>query len=419
MKRREIAMRFVLAMLFLVCALATAGAQPSAIAFTNGRWFNGRDFEPRVMYAANGVFQSRRPNAVDTTIDLQGGYVVPPFGEAHNHNIEGSSRTDATLARYLAEGIFYVMNPNSLPRSSTAMAEKVNKPNAVDVIFANGGLNVSGGHPYDLVQRNIGRGSWKPEDAEGAFYHTIDDRAALDAKWPAIVAGKPDFIKIYLLYSNEYAKRKDDSTVHGMKGLDPALVPEIVRRAHEAGLRVGAHIENVADFRAAVTSGVDAIMHMPGHGWLGSSDSAQYLLSEADAMEAARRRTTVVTTLAFGQRVNAPGRTPSQVRRNAINAANLRTLKAAGVSIAIGSDNYGASARSEALYLSDFGVWSNLELLKLWCETTPALIFPKRKIGALRDGYEASFVVLEQDPLQDFANVLRVTRRVKQGNLLP
>jgi imidazolonepropionase-like amidohydrolase len=410
-------MRNALTLFFLICSRASA--QPARLEFTNGRWFNGRDFDERAMYAVNGVFQSRRPTAVDTTIDLQGGFVVPPFAEAHNHNIEGSSRTAATLARYIAEGIFYVMNPNSLPRSSAAVADRVNKPNAVDVIFANGGLNVSGGHPYELVQRNIARGSWKPEDAEGAFYHTIDDRAALDAKWPAIVAGKPDFIKIYLLFSNEYAKRKDDSTVRGVKGLDPALVPEIVRRAHEAGLRVGAHIENVADFRTAVASGVDVIMHMPGYGWLGSGDSAQYVLSAADAVEAARRRTAVVTTLAFGQRANAPGRTPSQVRRNAVHAANLRTLKAAGVSIAIGSDNYGATSRSEALYLSDLGVWSNLELLKLWSETTPALIFPKRKIGALRDGYEASFVVLELDPLQDFANVLRITRRVKQGRLFP
>jgi hypothetical protein len=412
-------MRLMLAVLCLTWAFAAAGAQPSAIAFTNGRWFNGRDFEPRVMYAVSGVFQSRRPSAVDTTIDLQGGYVVPPFGEAHNHNIEGSSRTDATLARYIAEGIFYVMNPNSLPRSTAAVADKVNKPNAVDVIFANGGLNVSGGHPYDLVQRNIGRGSWKPEDAEGAFYHTIDDRAALDAKWPAIVAGKPDFIKIYLLFSNEHAKRKADSTVRGMKGLDPALVPDIVRRAHEAGLRVGAHIENVADFRTAVASGVDVLMHMPGYGWLGSGDSAQYVLSAADAMEAARRRTSVVTTLGFGQRANAATRTPSQVRRDAVNAANLRTLKAAAVTVVIGSDNNRATSRSEALYLSDLAVWSNLELLKVWSEATPSLIFPKRKIGALRDGYEASFVVLEQDPLQDFANVSRITRRVKQGNLLP
>ena len=64
----------------------------------------------------------------------------------------------------------------------------------------------------------------------------------------------------------------------------------------------------------------------------------------------------------------------------------------------MGLANASASSRREALYLSDLAVWSNLELLK-WCsDSTPSLIFPKRKIGALRDGYEASFVVLEQDP---------------------
>ncbi|MGH7710469.1 MAG: amidohydrolase family protein [Gemmatimonadaceae bacterium] len=412
-------MRVISAVLLISCTLPATVASQSAIAFTNGRWFNGQGFEQRVMYAVNGVFQTQRPAAVDTMLDLQGGYVVPPFGEAHNHNIEGSSRTDVTLARYVAEGIFYVLNPNNLPRSVIILAGRINEPNAVDVIFAHGGLNVTGGHPYDLVQRNIGRGSWQTDDGEGAFYHTIADRAALDAKWPKIIAGKPDFIKIYLLYSNEYEERRQDTTARGVKGLDPSIVPDVVRRAHDAGLRVGAHIENVADFRTAVAAGVDIIMHMPGYGWRGSGDSAQHVLSDADANAAARRGTSVVTTLAFGQRASAPQKTPLQARRDALNAANLRTLKAAGVVIAVGSDNYGATSRSEVLYLSDLAVFTNLELLKLCTEATPVLIFPKRKIGALRTGYEASFVVLEQDPLQDFANVQRVVRRVKQGHLLP
>jgi predicted amidohydrolase YtcJ len=401
----------------LACVLSLDVAAQPAAEFTNGRWFNGRVFEQRVMYSAAGVFQSQRPARIDTTIDLNGGFVVPPFGEAHNHNIEGSSRTDITLARYVREGIFYVLNPNNLPRSITLLGDKVNKPNAIDAIYAHGGLNVTRGHPWDLVQRNLARGTWQHEDAEGAFYHTIDDRAALDAKWAKIVAGKPDLIKIYLLFSNEYEKRRADTSYGGFKGLDPALVPEIVRRAHGEGLRVGAHIENAHDLRAAVRAGVDIIMHMPGYGWRGSGDSTQFVISQSDAREAAQRRTTIVTTLAFGQRATGAAQTPLR-GRNALNAANLRTLKEVGVAIAIGSDNYGATSRSEALYLSDLGVFSNLELLKLWSETTPALIFPKRKIGTLREGYEASFIVLDTDPLQDFGSIQRVTRRVKQGHLL-
>jgi hypothetical protein len=410
-------MRIHKLVLVLSCVLP-ASATAQTIAFTNGRWFTGRDFEPRVMYSVAGVLRTTPPARVDSTVDLRGGFVVPPFGEAHNHNVEGSSRTDAVLGRYIDEGIFYVLNPNSLPRSRALLGDRVNRPDRIDVIFANGGLNVTGGHPWDLVQRNIGRGSWQADDGEGAFYHTIDDAAALAEKWPKILAGRPDFIKLYLLYSNEYEKRRNDTTARGVKGLNPELVPQIVKRAHDAGLRVGAHIENVHDFRVAVNAGVDIVVHMPGYGWFGTTDSAQYALSAQDAAAAAARGTAVITTLAFGRRANAPGRPPAQERRDLLNAENLRKLKAAGVRLGIGSDNYGNTARSEALYLSDLGVFSNLELLKLWSESTPSLIFPQRRIGALRDGYEASFLVLERNPLDDFSHVLRIIRRVKQGRVL-
>ncbi len=363
-------MRVTQTVLILTGLLTASASAQSPIAFTNGRWFNGRAFEPRVMYSVAGILRTERPSAIDTTVDLQGGYVVPPFGEAHNHNVEGSARVDAVLARYIGEGIFYVLNPNSLPRSRGPLVGKINKSDAIDVIFANGGLNVTGGHPSHLAESNITRGNWRREDAEGAFYHTIDNRAALLEKWPKILAGRPDFIKIYLLFSNEYDKRLTDSTVNGFKGLDPRLVPEIVQRAHEAGLRVAAHIENVYDLRAAVGAGVDIIAHMPGYGWLGTSDSTQYGLTAEDAREAARRSTAVITTLGFGRRANVANRMSAQARRDALNAANLRTLKTAGVHIAIGSDNYGNTARSEALYLSDLGVFTNLELLKMWSEAS-------------------------------------------------
>jgi imidazolonepropionase-like amidohydrolase len=45
-------------------------------------------------------------------------------------------------------------------------------------------------------------------------------------------------------------------------------------------------------------------------------------------------------------------------------------------------------------------------------------IFPPRKLGALGDGYESSFLVLEGNPIQDFSMVNRIRLRVKQGNPL-
>jgi len=85
----------------------------------------------------------------------------------------------------------------------------------------------------------------------------------------------------------------------------------------------------------------------------------------------------------------------------------------------VGSDSYREDSLAEAVYLASLHAISNTTLLKMWTETTAAAIYPHRKIGKLREGYEASFLVLAGDPLADFANVTRITRRVKQGHRLP
>ena len=46
------------------------------------------------------------------------------------------------------------------------------------------------------------------------------------------------------------------------------------------------------------------------------------------------------------------------------------------------------------------------------------MIFPNRRIGKLADGYEASFLVLEGNPLEEPSNLLRISLRVKQGEIL-
>jgi len=74
--------------------------------------------------------------------------------------------------------------------------------------------------------------------------------------------------------------------------------------------------------------------------------------------------------------------------------------------------------RGREYFLHETGVFSNLELLKIWSETTPKVIFPQRKIGALQEGYEANFVVLEGNPIEDFSNTKKIRTRVKQGEPL-
>jgi imidazolonepropionase-like amidohydrolase len=148
---------------------------------------------------------------------------------------------------------------------------------------------------------------------------------------------------------------------------------------------------------------------------------SRYEISEADARLAARRHVVVVTTL--GEAIDGiygKGEAVLEGREafRGLLVHNLQILKKHGVPIAIGSDQYGETSVPEALKLYKLKAFDNLTLLKMWCEATAATIFPKRKIGHLKEGYEASFLVLSGDPLQDFNNVQKIEMRVKQGESL-
>jgi len=399
-------------------AVPSLAASKRNLQFINGQWFDGKKFTARTFYSVGGVLTSKRPSRIDSVIDLKQGYVIPPFGEAHNHNMEGGE-PEKRIRMYLEDGIFYVKNPNILPRNRTALTGKIDIPTSVDVVFSNGGLTSTGGHPAGLVQRNISRKVFTEADAEGAFYYSVDNEADLDRKWSAITAGKPDFIKTYLLYSEEYAKRNNNEAFFARKGLDPALLPKIVSKAHAAGLRVSAHVESAVDFHQALVAGVDEINHMPG--FRGDHrnefpDPGVYEIAEADARLAARKGTFVVTTLGGFRQLDE--KSPVRLTAEALFARNLRLLSKHHVRVAIGSDSYRETSAPEARFLASLKVFDHLTLLKMWCETTAEAIFPGRKIGRLKDGYEASFLVLAGDPLQDFANTGKIEMRVKQGELL-
>lgn len=404
---------------FAVCCLLASASSPrpapfvsaaarrppthaAAYRFTNGLWFDGRGFAPRTVYAVDGVFRSRHDGPVNETFDLGGRYVVPPFAEAHNHHFMEGADNAALIRRYLAEGIFYSKNPNSLPRLTDPIRHLLNTPESVDAIFSGGGLTASGGHPvqiYDFIAERKMFPGWTKDDMRGQAYFVIDTERDIETQWPQVKAGRPDFIKTYLEYSEEHAARKNDPRFYGRRGLAPAVLAKIVRKAHREGLRVSAHVNTAADFRNALAAGVDEINHLP-----------LARLAGRDAREAARRGTVVVTTTLSHR---PTGHVPDI---DDVHRHNLRLLHRAGARLAVGTDDNSRTAAEEAENLRRLGVFDNLTLLKIWTEATPRAIFPSRRIGSLADGNEASFVALDGDPVADFANVRRVSFRLKQGH---
>ena len=404
-------------------ALQTASSSTTAAArtyeFTNGQWFDGHTFRRRVFYSVGGVFTEKRPRTVDEVIDLKGGYVVPPFADAHNHYISGPFNIDKILLQYLKDGIFYAKNPSSIARDTNRIKDKINGPNRIDVVFSNGPIAASGGHPVVLYEKHLSK--VKKPGPDGTFenlgYFIINNESDLQKKWPMIMADHPDFIKTNLLYSEEYEKRRDDPAYDGIKGQNPRLLPLIVARAHESHLRVSCHIETATDFRNALAAGVDEINHMPGYyPEFVRARAEWFLITEQDAALAARKGVVVVTTTYVS---TAEIKKPEDLKKaQEIQAQNLRLLHKAGVKIAIGPDMHGATSLEEAMNLYNLKVFDNLTLLKMWCETTAGTIFPNRKIGQLKEGYEASFLVLGGNPIDNFESVKDIRVRFKQGNFL-
>ena len=406
-------------------------AAADAVAWRNALWFDGTRFVPGTRYSVDGVFVPRAPARIDRTVELGERHVVPAYGEAHHHGIDSAEAIEDKITVFLEAGIFYVKNPNVIPELLTPEVRALlGRPETIDVAFANGGLTAPGGHPAPLHEYLASLGVFRglrPEDMPDRAYYTLASEAELEAKWPRIVAGRPDFIKVFLLFSEEYEgreplRRETDGKPH--KGLDPAVLAAVVAKAHAARLRVSAHIDTVRDFRHAVDAGVDEINHLPQPDQRFSPSLSAYVIPPELARLAAEKGITVVTTASTTERLSPslPAGWIGPMRAN--QAANLKTLLAAGVKVAIGSDGISGerrfvTARDEVQFLARHQLLDNLQLLRAWAVETPKTIFPHRKLGELRPGFEVNFLVLNGDPLEDAGNLHRISMRVKQGKVLP
>ncbi len=369
---------------------------------SGGKWFDGKTFVPRTVFSVGGVFRDAWDGPVEATLDLSGTFVVGPYADAHTHDLGGGPDPEGRIRKLLEQGVFYLQNTNSVPKWAAPFKALVTRPQSVDVAWANGGLTAKGGHPIQIYEAVVARPpvpEWTKADLPDQAYVVVDDAAELERKWPAILAGRPDFVKIYLEHSEEYALRKDDPAFFGKKGLDPKLVPAIVAKAHAAGLRVVAHAKTAADARAAVAGGVDELAHLP----LGR-------LTPEDARRIAEKGITVVTTtLSHWDKEG--------VDADALHRANLALLKDAGATVVFGVDGH-PPLLAEVANVRRYGVYDDASILKMLTEDGARAIFPKRKVGCLAAGCEASFLALEANPLEDFDALKRIRLRMKEGFVL-
>lgn len=417
MHARTASAMFALAIGLAACQ-QSAAPDASVTAYENAQVWTGEGFAPGAIYVRDGVIVAAPDTGAGTTVDLGGAYVIPALGEAHNHNLDQPPGAKAVSNIYLSQGIYYVKNPNSVAQWAPDVREKLTGNDTVDAIFSMGGITITGGHPERLYVVTLsqygGYTDWTRERFLGQAFNVVDAPEDIGPAFDNLDAQDADFIKTYLLYSEEFEERRDSEDAYGMKGLSPELYAAVVEEAHRRGYRVSTHVETAFDFRTAVAGGVDEINHLPGYFWLEGRDAETYRLTDADIAAAREAGVVVITTTGLTEGIYQ-GRPPEQLAAvQEVQADNIRRLIDGGVTVAIGSDNYMSTARSEASHLVKLGL-TPAEVLKLWIDTAPKTIFTERRIGCLQIGCEADFIAMTGDPSADLAALDSLTLRIKGG----
>ena len=396
---------------------AAAGAQSKVYEFRNGNWFNGTDFVNGTWYVQNKTLTQKVPAKVDSLIDLDGRFVIPPMGDASSASIADNPSADYTIKSYHNEGIFYVQILSNTQEGRKAIAPMLNKASSVDATFGNGSITCTLGEPflrYEGPAQNMRNPQVMADRYEqlklnramlGDGYWFIDNKDALNANWKKLTEQKPDFVTIYLLDAANSGGKEG-------KGLTPDVAKMVIKNAHRSKLRVYAAIENAADVQLALKLGVDGLANLPGKNWDGKTDKSKYDISTDDLKRMAKKDVVVIPL--FSHALGGPLSSDLQAYQSDL----MTRMLANNVQVAIGSNDPQRTTRSELNYWFQFGSLNAQQALKILCENTPQAIFPKRKIGRIADGYEASFVVLSDNPMGNLLKVRAISFLVKDGMVM-
>ncbi|MEL6878050.1 MAG: amidohydrolase family protein [Pseudomonadota bacterium] len=408
--------------------IAQNGAGADAITvYENARVWNGENFQQRSFLVQDGkitdaseadiaAISAASPNQ---TVDLAGKFVVPAYANSHVHI---TNAADWSSNGYLEKGVYYLWNPTVIDLGEGAK-EYFARPDTFDVKTARGGITEPGGHPERLYVERLGPSVYNGRtDFLGDAFHYGRTREEIIAALDLLVEQGAEFVKGYLLSSEEYEKRRDDNeNYYGNKGMNPENAAFLVEEAAKRDLLVTFHVETAHDLVVAAEAGAFAAMHLPGYGLFREADVAVSRTLRPDQAEiVANSGMWLIPTYGI-----APARAEqldTDLGRSraalafAVQRHNLAVLKEAGGKFLVGTDGF-TSILPELTHIDGLGVFSRPDLLNQ-IFTTGATLFPERTLGCLAPGCEADFLVLNGNPLDDLTQLEAIEMRIKAGKAL-
>ena len=402
-----------------LAALPPAGVVPDVTVYEGAVVWDDGVLGPRDVIVSGGRILGSIPDgATVTRVSMGGKYVVPALANAHTHLTAAS---EAQSWDYLKDGVFYAWNPN-LIWLGDEWADFMARPDTYDVVTSYGGLTEPGGHPERLYVKQLRQWVYK-DRAEDSFlgdaFHYArteeEGRKALDQ----LTAQGAGFVKMLLVFSEEYSERRDDPERYGSKGLNPAMVPFLVREATARGMPAYFHVETDFDLRTAALAGAQFAGHLPGY--IGG-ESPAYAISDETVAAMVAGGMVVVPTYGLGRQqwaqIDEADDADVALREKAfaVQGANLAKLAAAGVPILTGTDS-ALHVRDEMQQWVDVGGMDWSKALES-AFTTARYLFPDRRIQCFAPGCEADFLVLGTSPEAGVAALEDIEMRVKAGRLL-
>ncbi|WP_342629125.1 amidohydrolase family protein [Nguyenibacter vanlangensis] len=377
-------------------------------------------------------------------VDLAGLTVLPGLISDHSHTgLVKGTRDDAAnytrdnilaqMRQYARYGVLDVVSLglNTSPLFDRLRAEQhAGRNPGADLFGVDQGIGAPDGVPpqgmFHLGPDQIYRPT-TPDEARAAVDRMADEGT--------------DLVKIWV----------DDfrNGVPGAKGypkIDPAIYRAAIDQAHRRGLRVAAHIHDLADAKALVAAGADIIAHgvrdrpvdpdfimlmeQKGAWYIATLDldEANYIFAQhpewlddpflSAGLDPALRAQ--FADPAWRARILAAPLTAASRKALAINQRNLATLYRAGIRIGFGTDS-GASAtripgfaEHRELKLTVAAGLTPLQAITLATGQAAALMRWDDR-GTVQPGKWADLLVVAGDPARDIAAVDRIAQVWHRG----
>lgn len=366
-------------------------------------------------------------------VDLTGTTVMPTLVDAHGHPgfQNGLSYTADNLTR---ENIVNDLNRALYFGVGVIQSLGIEKGDTMDQIRADQKAGTLGGARLLIAGRGMGAPNAGPGSAAYAnivYELTTEDEARQAVR--ELAAKKVDMLKIWVDDRNGRAPR-----------LPPNLYRVIIDEGHKAGLRVTAHVYYHEDAVDLVNSGINGFAHnvrdkvlsdelvaaiVENHVYvmLNMSERSTYRelppwLKDGDPLMAMIQESVPAPVI---ERIKKSyeGRDPAAVDRARASYAILQQsaakLAKAGAHIILGPDTglvdhlFGIAEQREMDNMVAAGLTPMQAIVAATSRTAEFLKLDT--LGRLAPGMEASFLVLDANPLDRITNIARISRIYVRG----